>query len=410
MEPAFSTRMQGWLFCALLAFLLVLPWALPSLPGYRPEQKFHSAPSHGGHYQFMAHSIFEETGDIDLLVLGSSYIWNAVNTDLLAETLVPGKKLVTLNLGANWRGEDLIYLLLKELLQRRRVHTVVIDPPEGDAGRKEPHYYSLYWWIAGEHIGELNGLDLPSKFRLWAYSYLGAPRHVLGLLRNRTYLINSFVARLSQKALDQGRTSEAAEACPLGTSSSRARRTKSLGFLTSRVETIYEIGSRHSHPSDPTISSTGALLSARTFPEDPSFQEKNISTGATGTILSPATQNNFSSLNRPLPPYDAYFFAKAVDLALTHGTKVVLLDMPRFLDRADHTIVLRQDWRRRFPAPNLFVAGVVPADLFSSLSEDEVRGLYYDVNHFNINGARLFTRAVTPTLAEIYGTAPSSTL
>jgi hypothetical protein len=51
------------------------------------------------------------------------------------------------------------------------------------------------------------------------------------------------------------------------------------------------------------------------------------------------------------------------------------------------------------------VLAVRPNELFSALRADDVPQLYYELVHFNRNGAEYFTRALIPGLLELWSHA-----
>ena len=80
MRPAFSSTKQAAAFAGLLLALLLSPVLVGKnlLP---PREQAYAVPGwSNGPYPWIRNQIFEETNDIDIAIIGSSHIWNAINT------------------------------------------------------------------------------------------------------------------------------------------------------------------------------------------------------------------------------------------------------------------------------------------------------------------------------------------
>src|SRR6185437_7441708 len=86
-----------------------------------------------------------------------------------------------------------------------------------------------------------------------------------------------------------------------------------------------------------------------------------------------------------------------------HGVRLVTFHVPHWSWRARPVVDARVDWAKLFGGAAMI--GVPPTRLFAGLSEEQIKLLYCN-EHFNENGARLFTRAITPALLWAYHHAP----
>jgi hypothetical protein len=177
MDPAFSSLRQAGAFAALLAFSLAAPLFLRS--SHR-EAAWSSAPNNAGPFAWIEQQVFEEKGDIDILFIGSSFMWAGIDTPQVERALSRqlGRKATVITLGDNWWGEDQTYFLLRDLLARRKVTLAVFTLPTKTDLQSAPHPCASYWL---DDAGA--GLSLRHRLQLYAVEMLGTPRRLLGLLR-----------------------------------------------------------------------------------------------------------------------------------------------------------------------------------------------------------------------------------
>jgi len=128
MRPAFSSPRQAAAFALLLAVLLVLP-ALVARTGWLKRRDVYPAIAWKyGPFPWIQQKIFAETRDADMVFLGSSHIWSAINTPYVQQRLSAqlGREAEVFTLGWPWAGFDASYVIARDLLDHRRVHTLVI--------------------------------------------------------------------------------------------------------------------------------------------------------------------------------------------------------------------------------------------------------------------------------------------
>ena len=340
-----------WLFTILLLALLTSPFWLVNLPNYSPKNKWLETRAAAGNYQFFAKQIYDENGDIDILVLGDSLLWAGLNTDILEAELSKklGRKATVLHFGANWRGEELIALLLKEMLEHRHVKMVVMDMPTlmtDIKGVSEMHPAVVSWWVMGEHIPNIMNIDLVSFIKLYAASVLGTPRHLLSLLRENPLVAEDRLIRSNTRT----------------------------GALVEK--TGYQ----------------GNYVAIDKFPA------LNIS--AEEIVLSEKTSNIYHFTEEKLSVYRAHFLQQFFNNAEAHGCEVMITSMPRYSTSENTYAVEIADYRSIFSG-KVTLASIPPSYLFDGMSKEEIRKYFYD-EHMNDNGSTLFTYAILPTIFSIY--------
>jgi hypothetical protein len=184
MSPAFSSPRQAGAF----AFLLLLILLLPLLAGksFLPtrEQVYSSMGRDIIDFPYLHQQIFEEKGDIDIAIMGSSRLGCALDAPYVQEKLSEGlgRKAVVRSLTWTWNGYDALYFIAQDLLQRRKVHTIVfcdLSPGAYDTA----HHQTSYWFRFADNADALAGLPLQSKASFYASAILGMPRNLVSLLR-----------------------------------------------------------------------------------------------------------------------------------------------------------------------------------------------------------------------------------
>lgn len=117
-----------------IAFLLSLPsiWLFHADPSLKYNMNDTA-------YRWIGQKIYDPAAKIDTVFMGTSQIWTAVNTQQI-NTKHPGQK--SYNFGSNWHGRHARYVVLRDLLEEKKVKRVVLEVAE-----KEPdlsHRYSRY--------------------------------------------------------------------------------------------------------------------------------------------------------------------------------------------------------------------------------------------------------------------------
>ena len=150
MDPAFFARWQE-VFYLTGAVLLLLPLGLSGK--ITLKDVYATVPTKAGAFPYIQHEIFEEKSDIDVLILSTSLLWTAIDTPYLQTELSKaiGRDAEVVTLGSNWRGEDLNYVMLRDLLERRKVKSLIFSMPADYQIMDEPHNQSAHWLLYGDN-------------------------------------------------------------------------------------------------------------------------------------------------------------------------------------------------------------------------------------------------------------------
>ena len=342
MLPAFRSNTSIICFCLLLIGILASPvllsWAgLPSR-----EQTYKGITDEAGRVGVQTRQIFYDSGDSDVVLLGSSLVWKGINPEVLQEKLSAhlGRPAHITVLAMNWQGIDLQYFLLRDYLTRHKTSLVVWNLPAPGSRMFEPHIEANYWVRYGEYSDALRGLPLRMRLALYADMVLGVPRQLVAKLRPNQLSPQEFA------------------------SDSWNNR---LGY--------YGAPYVEDHLPSQTIPTKDVVVSSAEGPEI--------------HISGPA-----------LDPYELHFAKKIVELLKEHHTDVVFLHVPIDLERNMKKMPELEDWSSVLgvDAPML---GISSAELFQGVSDKRFYHFYID-QHFNENGRELYTESIAPGLLKAY--------
>lgn len=347
---AFTTRFQRWAFAVAVISVCALPLVLSALERPHLDDRLRSLPAAAGDFAWIEHAILRERGDIDVLVLGTSYLWAAVDTPFLQKelSLKLGRPVIARTLGSNFRGDEMYFTLLAEVLARRRVSVVVLSMPGVRDRRDAPHPYAHR--IAGPgFVSMYDGLPRRQRAAALGARLLGAPRHALSLVR-----------------------AERVEASPLIHTNGALLREAGFGgaaFIDA--------------PETPPVRTAGELT------------------------FRLSDQTRFCFLNDPLNDFQRHFIDKTIRLAQHTGAQVLLLNVPTWGDRNDNAtneierwpdcVVERMRWTDIFPG--VLMIGVTARTLFGGMTDEKAKLFFYS-GHMNKNGARYFTSTIAPAIEE----------
>jgi hypothetical protein len=99
-----------------------------------------------------------------------------------------------------------------------------------------------------------------------------------------------------------------------------------------------------------------------------------------------------------LSTYQEHFLRLVFALLQKHEVKVTIVHVPLWTERHKTSVDERMFWPEVFRMP-MAIVGVPPATLFKGMTNEEIAQFYYN-EHLNANGARLFTRTITPALVK----------
>ena len=361
MLPAFSSRFGAVALAVLLAFSLALP-ALMAASGLLKRRDVYPAIAwKHGPFLWIQQKIFDDPSDVDIAFVGSSHIWNAIDTPYVQKelSLRLGRKAEVFTLGWPWGGFDAVYIIAHDLLDHRRVHTIVIT----DEGSGEmPHYQSSRWFRFGENSEALQGLPLTSQAKLYGGAVLGAPRQLLSLVRPN-----------------------------LPDDPIQARNT----FW----DTYY-----HAPNVAANLGALRARLAYGATSDFAPFNPRGSVTPEDALAYSTQTKEHFRFGGPETSPYPLHFVRKLAELCRARGTRLVILQTPYFPDRAQPAIPVRERWNEILGS-SVVVAGVAPATLFGGIPDADIAKLFYEDWHLNQNGQALFTPVITPLLLKLYADA-----
>ncbi len=350
MRPAFASLGPPATMALALAFFLALPLLdLFSVPEAHLET-WRTNPT----IPYVYEETFRENGPIDVLIVGSSREMHGLRPDLIRERLSRelGREAVVCTFGMEFRGEDAVYMLLKNVLARRPVKMVVLAGPLPWQDRAVPHPHAHRLWMYEPNAEAYDGLPLSSRLAFYACSVLGSPRHLLSLVRPNV----------------------------------------AAGELDGRIAGT---GLRELR---------GACASTRTRDNRP-FRTQTYPVPAwpvARMIRSTAGPGAFVFTGPELDAFQSHFHRLIGELAGANGVKLVYISIPPFWQARDEIVRERADWVSLSGAEKADLVGLPPAVLFRDVPEDELSGLYWDDNHLNNNGAVLFTQAILPALVEAY--------
>jgi hypothetical protein len=345
---------RPWLvaFVVGMGFFLTLPLTLNTVGLCSKREAYRAVPVESGKFPLMAHQFFEEKGDIDLLIFGASLLRYAVDSDAVRSALSKhlGRPATVVVAGAGWAGYDMQYLLLKELLEHRRTHAIVMALPVGQSDSHFPHILLYRMFRFGDDPSFFQGLTVRERFAVYGEMVLGAPRQALSLLRAN---------RLNQDEIDSSHVDP---------------QTQSGYFGTPFVKDDRE---------PPALAPTSA-------------------------IYSPLTASNFRIENLRPNSYQMHFIRRMAVLLREQSVQTIIFNVPRDSERGLTQIHERLYWPDVF-GPRTKMIGIPTATLFAGIDDRDFHRFYMD-EHLNANGRRYYTTAMLPALLSLFTKSSNDSL
>jgi hypothetical protein len=364
MRPAFSSSKQAAAFAGLILFFLAAPWLSSKGVLPRPNEGYSSQSIRWDPFPWMQKFIYGETNDIDIAFIGSSHLGFGIDAQYVQQKLDEklGRPSVVRSISFSHRGMDALYFFTKDLLDHRRVKTLVIyDEVEGPA--QDVHKLLPQWYRFGEDEGLLSGL--PERYQAVYYyaAMIGMPRSLLAALVSN--LPNDPSPQLPEHF------------APLHADNPEV----TLGSIVTHIT------------FEPSGASSSALFTnyvppTKARPEDVCF-------------YSPTTASNFLFSNTPLHVSQTYFARQFALLAKKHHCALLELNMPIFRLRRSPVMTEARNWADLMQT-EVAMMGIPPDKLFAGLTDEEIRKLYFNTDHFNENGQKYFTPLITPALLQFY--------
>ncbi|MBI3878955.1 MAG: hypothetical protein HY301_02695 [Verrucomicrobia bacterium] len=358
MRPAFSSPRQAVAFALLLGALLALPVLVARTGWLRRSDVYPAMTWRMGISPLIQPKIFDETNGVDIAFLGSSHIWDGVNTPYVQRRLSEqlGREAEVFTLGWSWPGYDALYTFARDLLEHRHVRMLVIYDEHGPD--EAPHRYSFRWFRAGEDFAALPGLTAARQASLYGGTVLGMPRHLLSLVR--------------------------------------PNRLDDPGHGTNFMSSLFNAPN--------VVEQRGAMRARLGFGHRPPFvpyEPALVATPADAVIYSEQTRGLFSFTGPRATPYQLHFARKLAGLCEAHGTRLVALHLPELRESAMSVIPERERWDKFMGAP-VDLVGIPGAKLFAGIPAAELPKLFLDAGHLNQNGQDVFTPIITPVLLQLY--------
>ncbi len=366
MRPAFASTPSAAAFALLLLALLVLPAVVGKNLLPPREQAYARLGWGSGPYPWIENQIYHETNDIDIVFIGSSHIFNAINTPYVQAQLSArlGRPAVVRTLAWGGAGYDALYFIARDLLAQRRVRLMVFYDEHPAPGIR--HNQTPAWFRFGSDAGLLAGLAGREQGLFYFAAIIGMPRNLLSLVRPNL-------------------------PAPLVTD------------RPNYWETVVSGGNPATQLGCLRVRRGFALDPAATFVPFAPYMPATAARPADALVYVPATREDFEFSHAPLPAWSAHFARQFAALARQQGVKTVMLYLPVRAEVRSTVIPERTCW------PDLLgdvtLLGIPPAKLFGSLTGDELDKIYADPAHFNQNGQEYFTRLITPALIQLYEAA-----
>lgn len=348
LKPAFSSHAKALWFVALIIFLLVLPKIIYNSQSISRRASYESMPEDMGAYSFMKTEVFDKKEDIDILFIGASLIWQAIDAPLVRQELSKklGRPANVLVFGFNYNGFDVPYAILKDLLERRRVKLIILSIPR-DTTTDGPTIPACKFIAYDDYKDIAENLPLSSKISLYACSVLRSPRDLLTIVRPNREAKSPYAEDLGAK--------------------------KAL---------------------------LGMYLDPQNFekftPPPPVFPAASL-------IHKKFDDRRFGLTNDELPPYQQHYLNQMIELLKKREVPFAFINVPQYREVGSEKIIENQNWSEKFGI-EITMIGIDSKTLFAGLSEKEIEKLHCDEDHFNVNGSEHFTRTILPAVLEVYET------
>lgn len=353
--PVFSYRWQLWLFIGTLAFFMAFPF-LPK-PDWIDRGILYKAFRFTTSYRSnIFYNIINDPGDIDVLFMGSSSMASGVNPLMVRGALrtVKGEDANVYLVYHPQAGFDFDYILLKDILARRKVKLLIWDalrPPKDFQG--DYHEFSAYLWDMNLHRSLMNSQST-DKIGIYLYS----------LYTGTKLLLSPF--------LSNGAPFQEAPGDYI------CNKVYYMGACMRQVEEQLKLN----------------------YPIPPAFPlEKLLHYRATDEVLrDPYRYRDF----------DKNLMEEVLQLAKQHHTAVALFVTP--ITKEPEAIISIQRLKQNHPGWELPIIGATRVDMLRDT--DITYGEFYqeDGIHMLYNATNYYTEIILPAILTLYGQAISGGL
>lgn len=125
----------------ILIFLFICGFVSLNLLAENPKHRYRFQQG-----QCAYNAVYNQDTDIDLLIIGGSRFWTVMNSKIIQTEFKKkyNKKVNVVSLSRNWSGPDYSYVVLRDLLEKRRVKKILImaEPKLSET------YHLLFYSIA----------------------------------------------------------------------------------------------------------------------------------------------------------------------------------------------------------------------------------------------------------------------
>jgi hypothetical protein len=344
--PPFRTSLDAALYCLTVAAILLLPLVLRALHAPSHRTRLATVPLTAGGTSFLPQQVFDETSDIDMLIVGDSVDWVALDALEIQKALSKstGRDARVVSLGWFWTGEDMLYYVLRDVLAHRKVGHVVLRLFPEDQSRQASHAQAWRWLFGCEHDAVIPTLRLTDKLQAYGVQAIGGPRNLLSLVR-------------------PDRLSASWESPYLG-----------------------HFGVMQGWPDGPLRSIDVPV---------PQFSLDALMVDAANA------SQRMRPVALPLRGFQQHYAVAVRDLLRSHGVPVTLLRVPKRSEVREHTLTVSAGQLALY-GDDAHLVVPDPGRLFAQLSDADLDGFYYyDERHLNRNGSHYFTLAEMPALIKI---------
>jgi hypothetical protein len=343
--------------CITLLFLCTVPFLSVIFNFPNKEQRYAFLSPQIGPTHAIFKAVLQENEQIDILILGASLSMCALDPIILENELnqLSRNPLVVYNVSTNWRSEDIPYVFLNDIIEKKKVKMVIWSSIDPKFGKRDPHDLAFQIWDHGKGFQNLDELPLRSKLQYLTGSILAFPR-------------NSYL-----------------------------RLTRARNFKTPVMEELKNYGPQGGLPKKLGFTDTSLAQKPTKFVL---FNNSPPDLDASSMIFSTETKGNFSFGNYNTNRLQDAFIKKIGRICMNNDVKLACLKIPTFEDRNDKVVNFSSFWPDVF-GTDVDLIGVAPAKLLDGLDESSIKLLYYDA-HFNMNGQRFFTSAISKAIYNLY--------
>lgn len=174
------TKTGPLVFLSLLAGVVSGPLWLPLFE--KRADIYRAIPARYGGFGFYADLIYEQERK-DILFIGSSAIWTAVVPEVIErQSAARGSEISVATLAHNWRSEESIYYVLRDLQAECKLPSVVvISFPVGNNGEAS-HPAAAYLWSPWHHTEITSKMSFKSLVRTYIAAVASVPRRIVALV------------------------------------------------------------------------------------------------------------------------------------------------------------------------------------------------------------------------------------